>query len=74
MDKLSQVQVNRIYQNVGQKTPGCVLGTSGGRGISDTREPHNFMCDSEIICECNDYTNPNTNPKTLSTLILTLTA
>lgn len=40
MDKLSQVQVNRIYQNVGQKTPGCVLGTSGGRGISDSRGLH----------------------------------
>jgi len=48
---------------------GCISGTSGGRRISNTREPQNFGCDSEMKCVYNDYTNS----KTLTTLTLTLT-
>ena len=32
-----------------------------------------FGCDLEVKFMSNDYTNPNTNPKTLTTLTLTLT-
>ena len=33
----------------------------------------NLWCDSEIKFLFNDYTNPNTNPKIFTALILTLT-
>ena len=33
----------------------------------------NLWCDSEMKFLSNDYINPNTNPKTLTTLTLTLT-
>jgi len=37
------------------------------------RKVTNLWCDSEVKFLSNDYTNPNTNPKTIATLTLTVT-
>src|SRR6218665_1672544 len=63
---------------------GCDSGTSGGRRICNTRGPpevteFQILGDLRILgviqmkCVSNDYTDKNTNPKTLTTLTLTLT-
>ena len=38
-----------------------------------SRKVTNLWCDSEVKSLSNDYTNPNTNPRNLMTLTLTLT-
>ena len=62
MGELSPLLVTSLLEGKMLVKNHCDSGTSGGRGISNTRGPPNFECDSEMKCVSDDYTNPTTNP------------
>jgi len=70
-DKLYFVYIFRLCLGIRKKD--SVAQMLLHQNVMWLRKVTNLWCDSEMKFPSNDYTNPNTNPKALTTLTLTLT-